>query len=316
MPQSASSAPLSQTAQPLSPVGLSPAPTDWATLPTAIGPQPGDEVRALLYRRLRILTPLLLCLLILYFFRNFTAGSTLPAAQFGLLLQLVLLAFMIACVVPLYGKPWLSLRGLRSLELVLFGLAATDLVWLQCGSLFEAWELRNAAPGHEAAILRLALGASSARWLLLLLAYGVVIPNTRRRGAVVLSSLMLMPLIIAAGAGLGHAGVQSPYFLALLQMTAALGAGVAVGLFVCGGAVQEPQALESEMIGQYELKRQLRVGGMGEVHLAEHILLKRPCAVKLIRPRLARDPAMRRRFEREAQSDGRPASSQRGGHPR
>jgi serine/threonine-protein kinase len=38
---------------------------------------------------------------------------------------------------------------------------------------------------------------------------------------------------------------------------------------------------------------------MGEVYLAEHLLLKRPCAMKLIRPGKADDPPALERFERE-----------------
>jgi serine/threonine-protein kinase len=130
----------------------------------------------------------------------------------------------------------------------------------------------------------------------------VVIPNTRHRAIVVLSSLLLMPLIIAAGAGLGHPGAGAPFALAVLQMAAILGAGAGIALLICNSSPEEPQVLESEMVGQYALKRQLRVGGMGEIHLAEHILLKRRCAVKLVRPDMARDPAVRRRFEREARA--------------
>ena len=41
---------------------------------------------------------------------------------------------------------------------------------------------------------------------------------------------------------------------------------------------------------------------MGEVYLAEHRLLKRPCAVKLIHPHRASDPHLLQRFEREVQA--------------
>jgi eukaryotic-like serine/threonine-protein kinase len=41
---------------------------------------------------------------------------------------------------------------------------------------------------------------------------------------------------------------------------------------------------------------------MGEVFLAEHRLLKRPCAVKFVRPELAANPATVARFEREVQA--------------
>jgi serine/threonine-protein kinase len=58
----------------------------------------------------------------------------------------------------------------------------------------------------------------------------------------------------------------------------------------------------AEQIGQYALKRKLGAGGMGEVWLAEHALLKRPCAMKFIRPNLAADPETAASFAREVQA--------------
>src|SRR5262249_54069316 len=55
-------------------------------------------------------------------------------------------------------------------------------------------------------------------------------------------------------------------------------------------------------LGQYRLRRKLGSGGMGEVYLAEHLLLRRPCAVKLIRPDQAGDPNNLRRFESEVRA--------------
>ncbi len=303
MTQPAPNAPPS-TPPPMPSAGASRALSDWgATRDVGIGPQPGFEARAVLCTRLRILAPLLLGVSVFHFVRNLNAIGDLPATRFGLLVQLVLLALMTICAVPLYCGPHLSLRGLRALELILFGLAATYLDWLQCLTLIEAWDLREASPIHEAVVLRLAMGSAALRWLLLIVAYGVIIPNTPRRCAVVVGALVAMPLIIVAGAGLGHPGSHGSFWVAGMQMAASLGAGGAAALFACARInTLPPQALESELIGQYLLKGPLRVGGMSEVYLAEHVLLKRPCVLKLIRQGVARDPMVRRRFEREARA--------------
>jgi eukaryotic-like serine/threonine-protein kinase len=59
------------------------------------------------------------------------------------------------------------------------------------------------------------------------------------------------------------------------------------------------EVAEARRLGQYHLRRLLGAGGMGEVYLAEHVLLKRPCAVKLILPACAYNPRALERFERE-----------------
>ena len=55
-------------------------------------------------------------------------------------------------------------------------------------------------------------------------------------------------------------------------------------------------------LGQYRLHQKLGSGGMGDVYLGEHVLLRRQCAVKLIRPDQAGDPTTLQRFEREVQA--------------
>jgi eukaryotic-like serine/threonine-protein kinase len=55
-------------------------------------------------------------------------------------------------------------------------------------------------------------------------------------------------------------------------------------------------------LGQYRLCRLIGSGGMGDVYLAEHQMMKRPCAIKLIRPGKAHDPQALARFEREVRA--------------
>lgn len=61
---------------------------------------------------------------------------------------------------------------------------------------------------------------------------------------------------------------------------------------------------EHTVVGSYELLRKIGEGGMGQVYLARHQMLKRPTAVKLMRPEQT-DPALLKRFEREVQLSSR-----------
>src|SRR5262249_28072905 len=90
------------------------------------------------------------------------------------------------------------------------------------------------------------------------------------------------------------------FFLAMvLWMT------IAVAIAVYGTHRVEAlrrEASEARKFGQYVLKHRLGAGGMGEVYLAEHVLLRRPCAIKLIRPDRAGQPKNLLRFEREVRT--------------
>jgi serine/threonine-protein kinase len=62
------------------------------------------------------------------------------------------------------------------------------------------------------------------------------------------------------------------------------------------------EAARARRFGHYRLKHLIGRGGMGEVYLAEHTLLKRPCALKRIRPGQDTDPITLARFEREVRA--------------
>src|SRR6266404_2930924 len=57
-----------------------------------------------------------------------------------------------------------------------------------------------------------------------------------------------------------------------------------------------------QMISRYQVIRRLGEGGMGEVLLAQDTRLDRPVALKLMSSELAKDPALRKRFETEARA--------------
>jgi len=69
-----------------------------------------------------------------------------------------------------------------------------------------------------------------------------------------------------------------------------------------GGAVEDGPALNAgDALGQYRIVRRLGRGGMGEVYEAEHQVLRRRYALKLLPPDFAERPNALERFEREAQ---------------
>ena len=62
---------------------------------------------------------------------------------------------------------------------------------------------------------------------------------------------------------------------------------------------------QTVLAGRYSLERELGRGGMGVVYLAREVALDRLVAIKLLPPKLAADPALRERFQREARTAAR-----------
>jgi serine/threonine-protein kinase len=196
----------------------------------------------------------------------------------------------------------LTLRQLRAVELLIFGLA----VALLATSQYRQMLLRGRA-GDTARVLA-SWNSSALATLVLLMTYGIFIPNGWRRAAAVIAPMALMPILAAWMAVAGHpelavtaarAGGLQPWADNLLML--GCGALLAIlGTQVVGALCA--RVSEAHHLGPYHLRERIGTGGMGEVYLAEHQLLKRPCAIKLIRPSSAADPRALARFEREVRT--------------
>src|SRR5262249_41002447 len=161
-------------------------------------------------------------------------------------------------------------------ELVIFGLPAVFFLLLQ-----RRVTLDDVARGF--------MPPPMPFWLLLIFTYGMFIPNTWRRAACVIGVLALAPDLLVVGMMLTYPEVSAAMTgMAFVQRV--LTRGVAAVAAVFGTHLINTlrrEAFEAKQLGQYRLIELLGTGGMGEVYLAEHRMLKRPCAVKLIRPEQA-----------------------------
>jgi hypothetical protein len=139
-------------------------------------------------------------------------------------------------------------------------------------------------------------------WVLL---FSVVVPAPPRLALLSATlSLSAVPVMYALGDNVALA--PGDFFLRLVLpglgvlLMSYVGSRVVYGL---GTAVSKAREM-----GSYRLVERLGKGGMGEVWRAQHRMLARPAAIKLIRPEVlgAEDPGTRelllRRFEREAQA--------------
>ena len=145
----------------------------------------------------------------------------------------------------------------------------------------------------------------------LILSYGIYVPKSWRRVALVVGPLAFLPFATLLALYVRHpetmgwlarTGPESnaaPFMLLGFDATIllVLAAGSAFGAHTISRLRQ--QVMEARQLGQYRLRRQLGAGGMGEVYLAEHQLLKRPCALKLIRLGVESGSKALERFERE-----------------
>ena len=257
------------------------------------------ETRGLLQSRLRAAAWIFLLGFVLYFVR----GLFLPAAVHPLrVAKLVAMATLGACLVALSRHHQLTLRQLRALELAIFGVTVAYFATLHY--LLTGLRLRQGDLVEAMATVKRSVHS----YFSVIVTYGMFIPNTWRRAAAVAAVIALVPIAVGLMFRMEHpdlllaAGrVASFEQLSENALTMLMGIVIAVyGTHIINALRVE--AFQARQLNQYRLKHLIGAGGMGEVYLAEHQLLKRPCAIKLIRPGRAADPLALARFEREVRS--------------
>jgi eukaryotic-like serine/threonine-protein kinase len=269
-----------------------------------------EEMRALLRRRLlhlHLFFAVFLLLLVPYIFIGIGEGMAYGASKTLALALAVGLCFYVGASAVFLGRsPGMPIRTLRRLELALFGGLMLTMGALRLDG-FLAYSAVSPDP-RWARVAAERIGIISIQpyfWVLTF--YGVYIPNTRLRSLLVVSAFATIPLVaLALAAALNPPLRQFFPFIVAMNL---LGVGLVDVLAVFSASrinTLQRQAYEArraaQQVGPYSLKRQLGRGGMGEVYLAEHKLLKRPCAVKMIRPELSSDAGIVARFIREVEA--------------
>jgi len=260
------------------------------------GPRLADETATLVRERLTAAAVILAIAMSIAFVRNLF----LPAVPLMGFRVTILLA-MLAGYAVLRSKLRLTLLQLRFIEPVVFGGFIAQIV-VMVAVMYQGY----AASGDAATVVgikHLSTGAFS----VLILIYGMLMPNTWKRAALVLFPVACVPYALDFFMSRHNHDVALAFDTDRFGMPVPL-PGIAAFAAVYATHIIHRirrEAFKARQLGQYRLKEKLGAGGMGEVYRAEHTLLKRPCAIKLIKQGEGADATMLARFEREVRSTAR-----------
>lgn len=259
----------------------------------------GDDTRLILRPRLFWASAAFLALFTLDLVYEVLVSHAHPRVGIGF--ALVIITLFLAALFGMLGSREPTLRQLRFFEIALVGLVALYLALYQVGFVLSGRLHYLLDHDRASAVFLYYLDSMVLPWVLLILVYGTYIPNAWRRTAAVVGALAVVPVALGFFTTLTEPTLGASDLSSLAWSTGVwLGFAVPIAIY---GAHRIDTARQKELaarrLGQYRLVRKLGQGGMGEVYLAEHQLLRRPCAVKLIRPDRAGDLRPLLRFERE-----------------
>lgn len=263
-----------------------------------------EELATLLHSRLRLVTLIALVPLFHFFFRELTdpqRGMTSDA--FGLVLHGVVAAFLATTAGFLWTRGDLQLLTLRRIELAVFLSMMLFFGWTQLTLMGETEVYTVAGEAPHLGIVQLWISNSAMRWFFLIVIYGVFIPNTWVRCARLTGVTAVLPLVLTPVGAYWHGHLGGSVWSSMLDLAIVMATGFAIAVF---GAYRlqtlSKEAFQARRLGQYRLCGRIGAGGMGEVYEAEHVLLRRRCAMKLIREDQMDDPRAFGRFEREVRA--------------
>jgi eukaryotic-like serine/threonine-protein kinase len=261
----------------------------------ADAPRPDDAILGTVWLRLRMVCGIMLVAFTAFFLRQMLAEgvSTVMRCNWSV----IFLALGMSAVI-LFRVKSPSCALLEGVQALMFGGAA----WFFAATmhLTTVFNLRRG----ELPWVVFDLMTGTMWFCVLAFIYGNLYPGSWRRIALAVSTLLVIPAVI-----LFYDLYEFPAFARVVNMN--MVTLILMTLATCGGAIvflsyrleqlQRDAAL-ARRFGQYRLKEKIGAGGMGEVYLAEHTLLKRPCALKRIRPGNDNDPVTLARFEREVRA--------------
>ena len=260
-----------------------------------------EETRSVIQSRLRELPLIYVLIFGMMLLLRPVVLSSLPMA---ILAPFGIVATTFAGIAILLSARSFSLAWLRRIELVMTVALAGLLVVYECRAIIGP-SLQADRIMAEKIVKNVILLVS-----LLMLIDAIYVPKGWRRAAIMSSSLAVLPVATLAGAYLlypesvrwvGEPRADGIKPLAVFGVdTVFLLTLAAISSFAAQTISRlRSQVVEARRFGQYRLGERIGAGGMGEVFLAEHELLKRPCAVKLIRPEVVLRAGTIDRFERE-----------------